>query len=49
MQPPFFPLDLAPPASQVSPEVLTAMQGNAEQPHPTAGVPATLKRKLRVR
>ena len=48
MQPPFFPLDLAPPASQVGPEVLAVMQGNAEQPHPTAGVPATLKRELGV-
>lgn len=45
MQPSFFLLDLAPPASQVGPEVLTAMQGNVEHPHPTAGVLATLKRE----
>lgn len=48
MQPPFFPLDLVPPASQVDPEVVRVMQGNAEQPHPAAGVPATLKRELGV-
>lgn len=46
MQPLFFPLDLAPPGSQVGPKVFTVMQGNAEQPYPTAGVPATLKREL---
>lgn len=26
----------------------TALQGNVEQPHPTAGVPDTLKRELGV-
>jgi len=48
MQPPSLPLDRASPASQLGPEVLTAIQGNAEQLHPTAGVPAILRRELGV-
>lgn len=42
MQSPFTP---APPDSQVDPELVAAMQGNAEQPQLTAGVPAILKRE----
>lgn len=43
MQSPFPP---APPDSQVGSEVVAVMQGNAEQPQLTAGVPATLKKEL---
>lgn len=40
-----FPFTCDPPDSQVGSEVVAVMQGNAEQPKLTAGVPATLKRE----
>lgn len=42
MQSPFTP---APPEPGGGSELVAVMQGNAEQPQLTAGVPATLKRE----
>lgn len=44
VQSPFTP---APPDSQVGSEVVAEMKGIAEQPQLSAGVPATLKKRIR--